>query len=1055
MSRFAHILWIVIFSAATLYASGEIAPSAESRVSISSVEPNSIALAFNLEDVTESPVEREGAIYATFPLEEEGCTYEYGKPALPAVSRFIIVPADVGLALETNYETPRGVRSVHAPALCWDEEIRGDTPANTPQYDGLYPPNVAEMSDPIVIRGVRIVKVTVHPVQYNPQTEAYLFHRNIETRIRYTADEPVNPAEFPVRIQRSRQFLRYLEGMVENPEAIPNRDDPEFVSPYVGYYLIVARVEAINHARPFIEWRRKSGWKVDILPVSANDGPNPGTVKNAIQQRYDNLRNQGLDPFDHILIIGDRSDYSGLGPGPQWVIQSFTGNSTWPNPPHADYEFALLEGNDIHMDAAISRWPSGNQQTMELFVGRTLAYEAAPRMQDPTWFTRGGVGSQHWGNQENSAWHVTIHTNVRWGVEVLEQLGYRDVRFQERYEWDQMGQVYGPWVRDLLNAGPNVILDRAENYFWRSDFNGVNNNTVFPVRLNLSGHGEWTTWNMIRTGDGNNLKGPVATTNSWGGPPTAPMSVVWLGLVHGVMIEDLTLGWGRIKGNTGLESFFPNINVGGNEIYRLVKTDFDCYGDPGIQVWRGVPRLVEMNHPDTISLGTKLVEVYVHAPGEVGTPIEGAQVSLYVPGQLPQDPTQYAQFQTFMRTAVTDREGIVRFVLTGVNNFAAGDMFITTTGRDIRPLFGRIQIVRPSGAPEIADFTLDQVEGNDDDDLNPGESFRLSLSATNAGNRTALHNLTAVISAFSPWLEVGDNQISFGDVDPGATADGNDGVVLTLNASCPDAQARAAQQPSVIVTFDSDEGSWRNALNIDAVAPNFTVNRLPGGNTIPAELRRVNVELKNIGRMNSQALTGRLVSMGMGVSVIDDQMTFGAINAGAQITNQGDGFLVSGNTIVPPGFINPMALILTTQSGFTDTARFSLQVGTTRENAPTGPDRYGYICFDNTDEAWDLSPDYDWVEIDPRDQNAEFEGTALNFAGRSEADVGETLVIPLGFETRYYGVLYDSISVCTNGFIAMGNQRNITNFQNWPLDRGFAGGAGMMAPFWDWLTLGQ
>ena len=46
-----------------------------------------------------------------------------------------------------------------------------------------------------------------------------------------------------------------------------------------------------------------------------------------------------------------------------------------------------------------------------------------------------------------------------------------------------------------------------------------------------------------------------------------------------------------------------------------------------------------------------------------------------------------------------------------------------------------------------------------------------------------------------------------------------------------------------------------------------------------------------------------------------------------------------------------MMLVLTNEEGFVDTAYFDLQVGETGENCPQGPDDYGYICFDNTDEA--------------------------------------------------------------------------------------------------------
>ena len=57
----------------------------------------------------------------------------------------------------------------------------------------------------------------------------------------------------------------------------------------------------------------------------------------------------------------------------------------------------------MHPDVGYSRWAAGNNQLMALNIGRTLAYEAHPYMENTDWFTHGGVGSTHWGNGEFSA----------------------------------------------------------------------------------------------------------------------------------------------------------------------------------------------------------------------------------------------------------------------------------------------------------------------------------------------------------------------------------------------------------------------------------------------------------------------------------------------------------------------------------------------------------------------------------------------------------------------------------------------------------------------------
>ena len=48
---------------------------------------------------------------------------------------------------------------------CVEGEPEADSSEEIDNLVGLYPPLVAEMSEPFVIRGVRLVKVTTYPVQ--------------------------------------------------------------------------------------------------------------------------------------------------------------------------------------------------------------------------------------------------------------------------------------------------------------------------------------------------------------------------------------------------------------------------------------------------------------------------------------------------------------------------------------------------------------------------------------------------------------------------------------------------------------------------------------------------------------------------------------------------------------------------------------------------------------------------------------------------------------------------------------------------------------------------
>ena len=231
-----------------------------SHTTIVSSNASEITLNFNTPDITKQEVFNDNGACDLYSIPDEAITNEYGKPVLPVIIRFVVVPPNVGLDFDFRVGETRYEQSTSSPTLCLDEEIEGEVGGFSQFDNGLYPPIVAEMSEPIVIRGVRLVKVSTYPVQYNFETNTYLRHEDIETEIRFTDDEPINPARVPVRRNRSREFLNFINALAINGDVV-GRDDPDRdIEPeYVGHYAIVTHESCLEYAAPFIEWRRKAG----------------------------------------------------------------------------------------------------------------------------------------------------------------------------------------------------------------------------------------------------------------------------------------------------------------------------------------------------------------------------------------------------------------------------------------------------------------------------------------------------------------------------------------------------------------------------------------------------------------------------------------------------------------------------------------------------------------------------------------------------------------------------------------------------------------------------
>ena len=102
-----------------------------------------------------------------------------------------------------------------------------------------------------------------------------------------------------------------------------------------------------------------------------------------------------------------------------------------------------------------------------------------------------------------------------------------------------------------------------------------------------------------------------------------------------------------------------------------------------------------------------------------------------------------------------------------------------------------------------------------------------------------------------------------------------------------------------------------------------------------------------------------------------------------------------------------------------------------------GPDGFGYRFIDSDEPG---GPPFAWVDISAT-------GTALALTG----DDATSAAVPLGFQFQFYGTFFDSIRVCTNGWLSFTS--GATSYSNQPLPNSGAP-ENLVAPFWDDLNPG-
>ena len=250
---------------------------------------------------------------------------------------------------------------------------------------------------------------------------------------------------------------------------------------------------------------------------------------------------------------------------------------------------------------------------------------------------------------------------------------------------------------------------------------------------------------------------------------------------------------------------------------------------------------------------------------------------------------------------------------------------------------------------------------------------------------------------------------------------------------------------------DADMNETNGYLPINVIGANLIINDYSfeeGGIIHPGETKNLQIELKNIGNIPVDLIYGQLIAEGSTFSFDNNNLLWDPINANSSLLSLNSLGITSHENIIN-GTIIPIQLNLMNENGYSHNQTLHIQVGNTTVSDPLGPDQYGYYIYDSGDLFYNLAAIYEWIEIDP-----EYGGYGtninLNNSGDGNPSLQQTTTVDLPFYFSFYGVEYDRVTICTNGWISFGFSP-MTSFRNYPVPGG-GGPSPMVAAFWDDLT---
>ncbi len=922
-----------------------------------------------------------------------------GEPALPVYGRLVAVPegmtvrADI-VSAETS--TLTGLRLVPVP----------ERPDTAPVADpAAYGKRLADSSprllvgEPARLRDLRVVPVTIVPVAYDPVTETATVARRLEIDLRFVPDGKGAGAprpERPVPASFATLYDRVLGADLVAKSPVIAR----------GTYLVVCPDDAsvVSALDPLLQWRREQGYHV-VLATTSETGTTNTQIRSYIQDLY-----QSADPpLEFVTLVGDANGDVAI---PTWneTLSGYGGEG--------DNQYVAIDGFDPLPDVHIGRLSVASAAELATVVDKIVGYETAPPTDaDPGWFTRATLV----GDPSESG-ITTIFVN-QWVKTQLLAHGYAEI--------DTIWS--GNFVSDMMtDYGKGGTLFTYRGWYGMS---GLTSSYI----LNL-GNGDKLGFAVIMTCDTGSFQSDgtcrsEAFLRATGGGGVASIGTATIGthtrynncMFTGVIDGVYNSGDFRVGPalSSGKLAMYRNYNAAEPEHVEIWCTWNNLMGDPATEIWTARPGAFQVDHPSVLSIGANVVPVSVTDPA-TGLPIAGATVALYKSGEIE-------------AAGITDADGSVRLPVSG---YTAGDLHVTVTAHDRLPYRGTIGLGGTHSLVGYQQSTIDDsAGGNGDGTAQPGETIQLAVRLHNYA-LTGVNGVTATLGCKDPLVTVvAGGPVEFGDIAAGGDAWGATDFTLAIS---PAARGGRVVDLDLVATDGTDSWSSLIRITLGGGATSVVGATFAGGSSPqPGDSGSLTVTLGNDGDRPTAAAAATLFSRSPWVTVTDAAGSFPAVINGATADNGGDPFAISIAADCLPGHLAGLSLRLAFADGTVDTLEFALEIGTIAAGDPIGPDGYGYYIFDDTDTAHAMAPTYDWIEIDPALGGS---GTDLGLqdSGFEQDDV---TVVDLPFALTFYGESFDRISVCSNGWIAMG-VTYLKGYRNWSLPTSNVPD-GLICAFWD------
>lgn len=876
-----------------------------------------------------------------------------GMPNLPALSRFVALPAGATASLHilsVQKQVIRDVDLMAAPAIPLGND---DSPLNYSRNAEIFSKNAPFPAQPFIlggqtqIRGLDVVMCSFTPFQYNPVTKELVVYYNVEAEIVFSGG---NGTVGNNRL-RSPWWDPILKDNIINARILPEIDYASRVVDWSNNrnqgaeYLIITPT-----ASAFTQWadsirvfRQQQGIitkVVNLLEVGGN------TVQ-AIENYVNNAYNTWSIPPAAILLLGDYSTNAADG------ITSHTLNDHpgGYNPYISDNPFADVNNNGMP-DIVFARITARNAAELQHMIKKFLNYERTPPTSAPFYnnpVTAMGWQTERWfqlcsetvfGFWQNvlgkspvrqnaiysgtpgGAWSTA--TNTATVVNYFGPNGRNYIPATTAHLTNWGGNAAG--MNAAINSGAFMVQHRdhgletgwGEPYYRNESLNGLTNqNLTFVWSVNcLTGKFNYSSESFTERFHRHNTGalGLIAATE-------VSYSFVNDAYVWGAydnMWPQFMPDYGTTPASRGImpafanaagkyflqQSSWPYNPQHKNITYKL----FHHHGDAFMTIYSEIPQTLAVNHMPVLLSGMNVFEVSANP---------GTRITLTVNNEI--IGSAVAETGTVQIPIIAQQPGVQVKITAVLQNFYRYEQ--------------SIECIPPAG-PYMIYNAFSLIDQNGNGQLDFGETASLDMTLKNVGSETA-PGVTVTASSESPYITFTNNTFSLGDVAAGALATATQALSFVVSNSVPD------NTPiTIVLNINCTSTGWTSQFTMRAYAPafsigNFTINDAFGNNNgrlDPGETVLLTIPYANNGGSMSGQISTQLNITGPYLTVSNPAQSLQQLNPGE---SQNLTYNVSVSAGAPSGSIASFATLMTS-GAYTANRAFTAKIGLITEDFESG-----------------------------------------------------------------------------------------------------------------------